>query len=295
MSNYGSNAIRKPVLQLKARNGAMAYNLPITDKGASSTQMAGIKQEYLNNYYNTDNYGEVGYTLANPVAMKSNNATAKAVENFNPTYVESGRNPPKLQEKEKTSSGSGGGGSYTVNANNQPYVDQLNALYDQIINRKPFQYDLNGDLLYRQMADQYTQLGQQAMRDATGQAAALTGGYGNSYANQVGNQAYQQYLTALNEQIPALYDRALNTWQAQGDDLLRQYELAAAHPGYLDAISPKTYYAPAAQDVNAGAADTTSSSYKRFLEAVLLNRGTVPTASSQLPFEDWVYRRNSTK
>lgn len=131
--------------------------------------------------------------------------------------------------------------TYTVNAGNQPYVDQLNSLYDQIMNRKPFQYDLNGDLLYRQMADQYTQLGQQAMRDTIGQAAALTGGYGNSYAQSVGNQAYQQYLTALNEQVPSLYDRALNAYMTQGDQLLQQYQLAAAHPEYVNAIKPRTY------------------------------------------------------
>lgn len=131
--------------------------------------------------------------------------------------------------------------TYTVNAGNEPYVAQLNSLYDQIMNRKPFQYDLNGDLLYRQMADQYTQMGQQAMRDATGTAAGLTGGYGNSYANQVGNQAYQQYLTALNQNIPDLYDRAYQAYMNQGDQLMQQYQLAAAHPGYLDAIKPRTY------------------------------------------------------
>lgn len=292
MANYGSNAIRKPVLQLKDLEGATNYNLPVTDRGTAGTQFAGIRQEGLKNYYNTDGYGEVGYSTVNPVAMKANASTASAVENFKPTYVKSEREKPVLQGNGATGSGGRGGGSYTVNANNQPYVDQLNALYDQIVNRKPFQYDLNGDLLYRQMADQYTQLGQQAMRDATGQAAALTGGYGNSYANQVGNQAYQQYLTALNEQIPALYDRAFNVWQAQGDDLLQKYQMAAAHPGYVDAISPHTYYAPAAEEPTA--VDTTSSLYKRLLESALLNQGTTQ-AASQLPFEDWVYRRGNAK
>lgn len=135
----------------------------------------------------------------------------------------------------------GGGGSYTVNAGNQPYIDQLNALYDQIMNRGPFQYDLTGDMLYRQAADQYTQLGQQAMRDAMGQAAGLTGGYGNSYGTTAGNQAYQQYLTALNEQIPSYYDRALQAWQMQGDELMRQYQFAASHPGTIEALKPRTY------------------------------------------------------
>lgn len=170
--------------------------------------------------------------------------------------------------------------TYTVNAKNQPYVDQLNTLYDQIMNRKPFQYDLNGDLLYRQMADQYTQLGQQAMRDATGTAAALTGGYANSYANQVGNQAYQQYLTALNQNIPDLYDRAYQVYQDQGNQLLQQYELAAAHPGYLDAISPKTYTIKQESAEESG--DT--SAYLQMLQNLLsssANTTTTPTTNAQ--------------
>lgn len=131
--------------------------------------------------------------------------------------------------------------TYTTGANNKPYMEQLDSLYNQIMNRGPFQYDLNGDMLYRQMADQYMQLGQQAMRDTMGQASALTGGYGNSYAASAGNQEYQQYITQLNNNIPALYDRALQAWQMQGDDLLNQYQLAAAHPGYREALAPKSY------------------------------------------------------
>lgn len=132
-----------------------------------------------------------------------------------------------------------GNRGYYVNTGNQPYMTQLNALYDQIVNRKPFQYDLNGDLLYRQYADQYAQLGQQAMRDTMGQAAALTGGYGNSYAQQVGNQAYQQYLTQLNAMVPEFWDRAFKAWQAEGDDLTNRYKLAAAHPSYLQSMQPR--------------------------------------------------------
>lgn len=134
----------------------------------------------------------------------------------------------------------GGGGRSAAVAPGNSYTDQLNALYDQIINRGEFQYDLNGDLLYRQMADQYSQLGRQAMRDATGTAAGLTGGYANSYANLVGNQANQQYLTQLNSIIPELYDRAYNEWLNEGDLLLQRYNLASGHKAALDALAPKT-------------------------------------------------------
>ena len=144
------------------------------------------------------------------------------------------RIPALPQTNAQTSGGNSGGGS----GGNSPYVQQLNTLYDQIVNRKPFQYDVNADLLYRQMADQAMKNGALAARNAMGLAAALTGGYGNSYAEQVAAQAYQQNMTALNDNIPELYQQALNAYLAQGDQLLQQYELAAAHPGYLQAMQP---------------------------------------------------------
>lgn len=182
---------------------------------------------------------------------------------------------PTTTTTQKTSSGSSGSsasGTGSGYGNNSQYADQLMSLYDQIMGYKPFKYDLNGDLLYRQMADQYTQLGKTAMRDTMGQAAALTGGYGNSYAQQVGNQAYQQYLTALNEQIPNLYDRAYNVWAGDLDKLLQQYQLTAAHPEYLDAMKPKS-----SGSVSAPAQTTTA---------------TVP-AKGQLTLEDYLAILNS--
>ena len=172
--------------------------------------------------------------------------------------------------------------TYTTGANNKPYMDQLNSLYDQIVNRKPFQYDLNGDLLYREIADRYTQMGRQAMRDATGVAAGLTGGYGNSYATQVGNQAYQQYLTALNDNIPQLWDRAYQAYQDQGNQLLQQYELTAAHPGYLDAISPKTY------TVTTDDTDKNTAYTQALQNAGLYFGGVSSLPENQL--DDWVYK-----
>lgn len=139
------------------------------------------------------------------------------------------------------STGTSGGntGSSATNPNQQ-YIDQLNSLYSQIMNRGVFSYDLQGDPLYRQYADQYTQLGKQAMRDTQAQSAALTGGYGNSWASSAGSQAYQQYLNQLNSVIPDLYDRAYQAWQDEYDDLLTQYNLVASHPSTISAMTPQT-------------------------------------------------------
>ena len=77
---------------------------------------------------------------------------------------------------------------------------------------KDFSYDFNADALYQQYKDKYVQQGKMAMADAMGQAAAMTGGYGNSYAAAVGNQAYQAHLNNLNDIIPELYNMALNKY-----------------------------------------------------------------------------------
>ena len=105
------------------------------------------------------------------------------------------------------------------------YQDSLNKAMDRILNREKFSYDLNGDMLYQQYKDQYTNLGKAAMKDTMGQAAMLTGGYSNSYANTAGAQAYQGYLGQLNDKIPELYSLALDKYDREGNDLLNQYSL----------------------------------------------------------------------
>ena len=108
------------------------------------------------------------------------------------------------------------------------YKDQIQGLYDQIAGRNDFSYDVNSDAMYQQLKDQYVQGGKMAMMDTMGQAQAMTGGYGNSYAQSVGQQAYQGYLQGLNEQVPNLYQMALNRYIQQGDQLLDQYSMLTA-------------------------------------------------------------------
>ena len=115
--------------------------------------------------------------------------------------------------------------------NNKPaayqssYEQQINDVLNKILNREEFSYDLNGDALYQQYKDQYTTQGKQAMMDTMGQAAALTGGYGNSYAQSVGQQTYQGYLQQLNDKVPELYQLALDKYNREGEDLYNQYGL----------------------------------------------------------------------
>lgn len=107
------------------------------------------------------------------------------------------------------------------------YGQQMQDAMDAIRNRKKFRYDLNGDALYQQYKDKYVQQGKQAMQDTMGQAAALTGGYGSTYSQAVGQQQYDAYLQSLNDVVPELYQLALNRYQMEGDDLKNQYAMLA--------------------------------------------------------------------
>ena len=106
-----------------------------------------------------------------------------------------------------------------------PYAEKRKGYLDEYENRDPFNYDFNSDALYQQYKDQYIQQGQMAMMDTMGQAAAMTGGYGNSYAQSVGQQAYNQQLNQLNAIMPEMYDRAFGIYQQKGQDLLNMYDL----------------------------------------------------------------------
>lgn len=104
----------------------------------------------------------------------------------------------------------------------------LNEVLDSIKNYGDFSYDLNGDALYQQYKDKYIQQGKLAMGDAMGQAAAMTGGYGSSYAQSVGQQAYQAQLQNLNDIVPELYQMALDQYNTGKQDLYNQYGLISS-------------------------------------------------------------------
>jgi hypothetical protein len=107
------------------------------------------------------------------------------------------------------------------------WEEQMKETADQIINRKPFEYDMNADKLYQQYKDAYTNQGKMAMEDTVGQASALTGGYGNSYAVTAGNQAYMGYMKELDNIAPSLYQAAMDRYVAEGDALNDKYDALA--------------------------------------------------------------------
>ena len=115
------------------------------------------------------------------------------------------------------------------------YESQLTELLNQQAGRS-FSYDLASDPLYQQYKSQYTAQGRLAMLDTLGQAAALTGGYGSSYGQMAGQQAYGEYLSKLGQVVPELYELAYDRYTQQGEDLQSRYAdlLSQAKLAYTD-------------------------------------------------------------
>lgn len=111
-------------------------------------------------------------------------------------------------------------GSYTP-----VWQDKADSYLNKYQNREPFSYNFNEDAMYQQAKDNYIQQGKMAMMDTMGQAAAMTGGYGNSFAQTAGQQVYNQHLTQLNEIIPELSQMAFDRYSQEGQNLLAMYDL----------------------------------------------------------------------
>ncbi len=102
------------------------------------------------------------------------------------------------------------------------YSGQLEGILQELQGKK-FNYDLNGDAFFQSMKDTQQQLSKQAAMDTMGMAAGLTGGYGNSAAQAVANQTYQQGLLGLNDRAMDAYNLALQRFQIEKQGLKDQF------------------------------------------------------------------------
>ena len=155
-------------------------------------------------------------------------------------------------------------------------------LYEQIAARGPFQYDIDKDPLYGIARDRYVNQGRMAMRDTMGQAAALTGGYGSSYGQAVGQQQYDAQLQGLADMIPELYQAAYSRYQDEGDRLQRQYQMlgeqeARDYSRYRDQMGDWQYERAWQQQQDADAYERANEAYTR-LYAIIGATGYQPSA-----------------
>lgn len=106
------------------------------------------------------------------------------------------------------------------------YAPQIKQLYDQLMNRGEFTYDVNRDPLYQQLRGEKINTGRLAMQDTIAQATGLSGGYGNSFAQAAGQQQYNQHMQQLTDYIPQLRNQARQEWAQEGDALQNQLAIA---------------------------------------------------------------------
>lgn len=102
-----------------------------------------------------------------------------------------------------------------------PFGDKLDEMINEWNNREKFSYSYESDPLYLMARDNAVKSGDRAMRDTMGRASAMTGGYGNSYAQAVGQQAYDAYLQELNNTAPDFMNAAYERYQ---DDAAKELQ-----------------------------------------------------------------------
>lgn len=124
------------------------------------------------------------------------------------------------------------------------YAEKIDELLSKIEGREAFTYDFMSDPLYRSYRDRYVSEGRRASKEAAAAAAALTGGYSNSYAATAAAEASGRYMTELSSLIPSLYEAALKRYDSEGDTLLDRLGLYRDLDGddydrYRDTVSDR--------------------------------------------------------
>lgn len=108
------------------------------------------------------------------------------------------------------------------------WSDQYNSAINDYLNRDKFEYDVDNDQLFQQALASAMNSGKTAMQDTIGQASALTGGYGSTYATSAGNQAYNQFIEDAYNNLPEYYQMALEAYQMEGQEMFNRVNMLGA-------------------------------------------------------------------
>ncbi|MBE6742502.1 MAG: hypothetical protein E7570_09420 [Ruminococcaceae bacterium] len=106
------------------------------------------------------------------------------------------------------------------------YINDVNSLFDSIINQREFSYDPKTDMLFQLYKNQYQNQGSRAMKNQMGVASALSGGYNSSAAQTSAQNAYQKYMDELSLKAGEAYHNALEMYKSNQQNLLDKYNTA---------------------------------------------------------------------
>lgn len=91
------------------------------------------------------------------------------------------------------------------------YKPKIDNVLGKLEDMGEFDYDPDADTAYKQYKDQYTRQAQKDNENAQASAAALTGGYANSYGTQAGQTAYASTMDRLDSVLDGCTTRALGS------------------------------------------------------------------------------------
>lgn len=235
----GSVAKKRPKDALKYIRERNAAATPVKNAAQTSAKQAGTASPSAKPSAGsaapvTEATTAMGVTY-NPMTTTPSAADLKQIEGNMPTYKQSQALTDALAELNSWRGSKPG--EYQ-----SPYASQIESLYDKVSNPEKFSYDPNADPLYQMYADRYGQSARRSMNDTMADAAALTGGYGNSYAQAVAQQAYDEQMQGLNDALPTLYNQAYGEYTDRQNQLLNQLKTAqdmegTAYNRYRDTVS----------------------------------------------------------
>ncbi len=203
----------------KIKNNTQTTSQPL------QSNVKGVDNSTLNKAYNSAFTASSDWESANKeVDSAANNYNSLA----NKTNIISSTTKNKLNSNFEVSGAYIEAMNYTnallqkLNSGRTSYTDQVEAMMAQIQNREDFEYDVDKDQLFQQALASAMGSGKTAMQDTIGQASALTGGYGSTYATSAGNQAYNAFIEDAYNNLPEYYQMALNAYQMEGEEMYKE-------------------------------------------------------------------------
>ena len=118
-----------------------------------------------------------------------------------------------------------GKGKSDIFAVSDAYQKQADELYEKIKNTPDFKYDFNEDAVFKALQEQYMKDGRLAAENVAGQAAALSGGYANSYGTTAAGQAYMGAIDKIYDKVPELEAQAYGRYQDKRSADLQNWEI----------------------------------------------------------------------
>lgn len=190
---------------------AMRREKEAANKSSSQTsepKTETVEQSYVPTAANIGASNALGYGTTTPGASGGNYSSSQASFKPSNAYQQAMAYTNSLLEK--------------LSSGRTAYSDKIDNLMNQITNRQPFQYDADTDTLFQNSLQSAMRDGKVAMQDTMGQAAALTGGYGSTYATSAANQAYNGYIQDAYKNLPDYYNLAMEAYNREGQDLYNQ-------------------------------------------------------------------------